>query len=203
MPRYPSYAESTKQRIVQYVNLHPGLTGAQIAGSLGLDKSRVNSFLYSEGRRRFQLQVSNWRWRQAGVQLQQHPPNIPRDCEAPPGQNPPAERQPPVASICGSLSRMGVTEATLKIRGMTELQINLAFAEDDFSLLDSGLQAELAIRRQELLNVKPVIIESRSPVSNPFVLIALCLFVFLLFGNLMNNSSSERLPYTESPASTR
>jgi len=203
MPRYPSYAESTKQRIVQYVKLHPGLTGAQVAGSLGLDKSRVNSFLYSEGRRRFQLQVSNWRWRQGGVQLQQHPPNIPRDCEASPGQNPPAERQPPVASICGSLSRMGVTEATLKIRGMTELQINLAFAEDDFSLLDSGLQAELAIRRQELLNVKPVIIESRSPVSNPFVLIALCLFVFLLFGNLMNNSSSERLPYTESPASTR
>ena len=52
MPSYPPYAESTKQRIVDYVLRNPGHTGGEIASALGLDKSRVNSFLYSEGRQR-------------------------------------------------------------------------------------------------------------------------------------------------------
>ena len=57
--RYPQYSEATKQRIVQYVLRHPGHTGGEVANILGLDRSRVNSFLYSEGRSRFGLLQSS------------------------------------------------------------------------------------------------------------------------------------------------
>lgn len=201
-----TYAESTKRRIVQFVITHPGHKGGEIASSLGLDKSRVNSFLYSEGKRRFGLQQSNWRWSASGVDMIK--PDNTRNRrsygikEIPP-EHPPASRVVPINSICGSLNILGVTDATLKIRGMNEHQINLTFAEDEYALLDERLQAELAIRRSELLNAKPVKAESKSHFTNPLLLIALGLMAVILLGNAMNNTSSERLHQRQVPSSIR
>ena len=199
MPNYSSYTENTKQRIVKYVVTHPGHTGGEIARVLGLDRSRVNSFLYSEGKRRFGLQVNNWRWSSNGVVTERRSGYIPP--VAPPEDI--TESNNPPTSICGSLSRLGLTEATLKIRGMTEQQINLAFAEDEYSLLDERLQAELAMRRSELLNAKPAVTGTTSPFSNPLVLIALGLMAVIFLGSVMNNSSSDRLLERSDPSSVR
>ena len=205
MPSYPSYAESTKQRIVHYVLRNPGHTGGEIALALGLDKSRVNSFLYSEGRRRFGLQDNNWKWSATGVVSRSR-----RTSGRPSGYGSPVsssgrsrERQVPITSICGSLSRLSITDATLKIRGMNEQQINLAFAEDDYGMLDDRLQAELAIRRSELLSARPVVAGPSSPFSNPLVLIGLGLMVVIFLGNVISNSSSDRSPQRSVPGSVR
>ena len=202
MSNNSSYAESTKQRIIQYVLTYPGHKGGEIASALGLDKSRVNSFLYSEGKRRFGLQESKWRWTASGVVI----PNTGRRSSY--GSNfTPSERnqvrQVPINSICGSLSSLGVTDATLKIRGMNEHQINLAFAEDDYSRLDDRLQAELALRRSELLNAKPAMAGSTSPFSNPLVVVALGLMAVIFLGNVMNNSSTDSSPQRSVPSSVR
>ena len=135
-----SYVENTKQRIVQYVLTHPGRKGREIALALGLDKSRVNSFLYSEGKRRFGLKESNWRWSASEVNIRNTNSSGSRSSfgftVAPSSHT--LDRRIPVNSICGSLSRLGVTDATLKIRGMNEHQINLAFAEDDYPCSMTG-----------------------------------------------------------------
>ena len=202
---YPPYADSTKQRIVRYVLTYPGHTGGEIASALGLDRSRVNSFLYSEGKRLFGLQVNNWRWSaiggvSRGISDTRRRTNS-GSAFTPLGRF--RERPLPINSICGSLSRLGVTDATLKIRGMNEHQINLAFAEDEYSLLDDRLQAELAMRRSELINAKPAITESTSPLGNPLVLIALGLMAVIFLGNVMNNSSTDRAPQRSLPSSVR
>jgi len=200
-----TYAESTKQRIVQYVLNYPGHKGGEIALALGLDKSRVNSFLYSEGKRRFRLQESNWRWSASEVN-NRNTNSLGRRSSyvstvASSGIT--HVRRVPVNSICGSLSRLGVTDATLKIRGMNEHQINLAFAEDDYPLLDDRLQAEMAMRRSELLGTKPAITEPTSPLGNPLVFIALGVIAVIFLGNVMNNSSINRAPQRSLPSSVR
>ena len=201
----PPYAESTKQRIVHYVLRNPGRTGGEIASALGLDKSRVNSFLYSEGRRRFGLQDNNWRWSATGVVSSNRRTSRRSTVYVPPSPSSgrSRERQLPITSICGSLSRLSITDATLKIRGMNEQQINLAFAEDDYGMLDDRLQAELAMRRSELLNARPAEAVPSSPFSNPLVLIGLGLMVVIFLGNVMSNSSSDRLPQRSVPGSVR
>ena len=202
---YTSYAESTKQRIIQYVLTYPGHKGGEIASALGLDKSRVNSFLYSEGKRRFGLQESKWRWTASGVVIpntgNMHRRSSNGSTFTPSEGN--QVRQAPINSICGSLSRLSVTDATLKIRGMNEHQINLAFAEDDYSCLDDRLQAELAMRRSELLNAKSAMTGSTSPFSNPLVVIALGLMAVIFLGNVMNNSSTDSSPQRSIPSSVR
>ena len=204
-PVTPPYAESTKQRIVHYVLRNPGRTGGEIASALGLDKSRVNSFLYSEGRRRFGLQDNNWRWSATGVVSSNRRTSRRSTVYVPPSPSSgrSRERQLPITSICGSLSRLSLTDATLKIRGMNEQQINLAFAEDDYGMLDDRLQAELAMRRSELLSARPAEAGPSSPFSNPLVLIGLGLMVVIFLGNVMSNSSSDRLPQRSVPGSVR
>ena len=91
----------------------------------------------------------------------------------------------------------------MKIRGMTELIVNLAFAEDEYPLLDDRLKAELAIRRQELNTIKPPETQQKSPMSNPLVIIAIGLMAFIFMGNLMNNSSTERTPTRAMPGAIR
>ena len=205
MPSYPPYAESTKQRIIHYVLRNPGHTGGEIALALGLDKSRVTSFPYSEGRQRLGLQDNNWKWSATGVASRYR-----RTSRRPPVYVPPVppsggsrERQPPITSICGSLSRLSITDATLKIRGMNEEQINLAFAKDDYGMLDDRLEAELAIRRSELLSARRVEVGPSSPFGNPLVLIGLGLMIVIFLGNVMSNSSSDRLPQRSVPGSVR
>ena len=202
---YPSYADSTKQRIVQYVQTYPGHTGREIASALRLDRSRVNSFLYSEGRRLFGLQVNNWRWSAVGGVTRRTGDTRRRtnsgSTAIPSGRF--RERQVPTNSICGSLSRLGLTDATLKIRGMNEQQINLAFAEDEYFLLDDRLHAELAMRRSEIINAKPAMTETTSLFGNPLALIALGLMAVIFLGNVMNNSSTDRSPQRSLPSSVR
>ena len=86
---------------------------------------------------------------------------------------------------------------------MNEQQINLAFAEDDYGMLDDRLQAELAMRRSELLSAKPAVAGPSSPFSNPLVLIGLGLMVVIFLGNVMSNSSSDRLPQRSVPGPVR
>ena len=57
-----SYSLQTKERIIGAVPTGPGRTGKEIATSLHLNKSRVNSFLYGEGKREYGLMQKQWRW---------------------------------------------------------------------------------------------------------------------------------------------
>jgi hypothetical protein len=141
--RGATYAESTKLQIIRAVLRQPGRTGRQIAESLGLDRSRVNAFLYGEGNRRFGLVESNWRWYPG----REHAPWSS-------GPTEPAYRDRPVAeqteSVCAILSRMSITNATLKIRTLSPTLVELAFGEDEYPALDERLQAELIIRKKTL-----------------------------------------------------
>ena len=205
MPNYAPYAESTKQRIVDYVRRNPGRTGRDIGIALGLDRSRVNSFLYSEGKRRFGLRVINWRWSAEVVQgrttIVDSWPTA-RSARAIGERHGIQSDSLPVQSICGALKQVGISNATLKIRGMSEQQVNLAFAEDDYQYLDERLQVELAIRRSELLAQKPSPSTKPSPLQNPLVIIGIFLIGILWLSSTINNVNSDK--YQRSmPSSTR
>lgn len=214
--KYPQYAESTKERIIDFVLKHPGCKGGEIANALSLDKSRVNSFLYSEGKRRFRLQENNWRWAPAGVtrnaastsrtgrRSSSRESAIPITSPSGNGYRTNSrDSAVRTTSICSSLSNLSISDATLKIRGMSEHQINLVFAEDEYSVLDDRLQAELAIRRAELLSCKPETTVKTAPFGNPLVLIALGLMAVIFLGNAMNHSSPQGSKYRESPGLVR
>jgi hypothetical protein len=143
--RGATYAESTKLQIIRAVLRQPGRTGKQIAESLGLDRSRVNSFLYGEGKRRFGLIEANWRWYPSRA----HEPGVPcnRPKEPAYGDHRVVEQS---ESVCAILSRMSITNATLKIRTLSLTLVELAFGEDEYSALDERLQAELIIRKKTL-----------------------------------------------------
>ncbi len=123
----------------------PGLTGRQIAESLGLDRSRVNSFLYGEGKRLFGLMDTNWRW---------YPDRASEPWVPSSRATEPVDRDDRVVqqtdSVCAILSKMSITNATLKIRAFSLTLIELAFGEDEYPNLDERLQAELTIRKKAL-----------------------------------------------------
>lgn len=195
MPNYAPYAESTKQRIVDYVRRNPGRTGRDIGIALGLDRSRVNSFLYSEGKRRFGLRVINWRWSAEVVQgrttIVDSWPTV-RSARAIGERHGIQSDSLPVQSICGALKQVGISNATLKIRGMSEQQVNLAFAEDDYQYLDERLQVELAIRRSELLAAKPSQPAQAPPSKNPLLIIGIFLIGLLWLSSVMNNANTNQ-----------
>jgi len=143
--RGATYAESTKLQIVRAVLRQPGRTGRQIAESLGLDRSRVNSFLYGEGKKRFGLMEANWCWYPGRA----HEPWVPSN-----RATEPAHRDHRVVeqteSVCAILSRMSITNATLKIRTLSLTLVELAFGEDEYPALDERLQAELIIRKKTI-----------------------------------------------------
>jgi hypothetical protein len=146
------YAESTKLQIIGAVRRQPGCTGRQIAESLGLDRSRVNAFLYGEGKQRFGLEVKNWRWHPARTTIRAYeqgelPMRPPRNSDAKPDQD---AHLPTNDSICSMLSKMSITNATLKIRALSLALVELAFNEDEYPALDERLQAELIIRKKTL-----------------------------------------------------
>jgi len=143
--RGATYAESTKLQIIRAVLRQPGRTGRQIAESLGLDRSRVNSFLYGEGKRRFGLMEANWRWYPGRT----HEPWVPSNRATEPAyRDHHVDEQ--TESVCAILSRMSITNATLKIRTLSLTLIELAFGEDEYPNLDERLQAELIIRKKAL-----------------------------------------------------
>ena len=63
------YAQSTVDRILRLISEQPGLTGRQIAARLSLRKDHVNSWLYSEGKRKYGLQVKDYAWGHTGVNI--------------------------------------------------------------------------------------------------------------------------------------
>jgi len=129
--RGATYAESTKLQIIRAVLRQPGRTGRQIAESLGLHRSRVNAFLYGEGKRRFGLMESNWRWYPGRA----HEPWMPSNRATEPAyQDHPVVEQ--TESVCAILSRMSITNATLKIRTLSLKLVELAFGEDEYPALD-------------------------------------------------------------------
>ena len=141
-----TYAESTKLLIVRSVLGQPGRTGKQIAQSLGLDRSRVNSFLYGEGKQRFGLVNSNWCWYAA-----QSIGTKPRPAPVAATRNGYRREAGSISEgLCVILSRMSLTDATLKIRGMSLTLVELVFAEDEYPILDERLQVELIMRKKSL-----------------------------------------------------
>lgn len=141
-----TYAESTKLLIVRSVLGQPGRTGKQIAQSLGLDRSRVNSFLYGEGKRRFGLVSSSWCWYAAqSIGTKSRPASV---ASRRSGYR--REAGPISEGLCVILSRMSITDATLKIRGMSLTLVELVFAEDEYPMLDERLQVELIMRKRSL-----------------------------------------------------
>ena len=63
-PKLPgsTYSDQTKERIVNFVRQNPGLKGREIAERLGLDRRRVNGFLYGQGKRTHNLIVEDYCW---------------------------------------------------------------------------------------------------------------------------------------------
>lgn len=69
-----------------------------------------------------------------------------------PPQPPYANTSLPVYSICGSMARLDKTSAILMIRELSLEKIEIAFREDDYSLLSDELKAEISSRYSEVKN---------------------------------------------------
>lgn len=190
--RGAAYAESTKLQIIRAVLSHPGRTGRQIAESLGLDRSRVNSFLYGEGKRRFGLLEVNWRWYPGRA----YEPWTPGDQPVEPYRDHQAVEQS--ESICAILSRMSITNATLKIRTLSLTLVELAFGEDEYPALDERLQAELIIRKKTLASASKEIEVARHDSSRWawVIIVILGAWVLILLSNQRpaNNQNNLQQP---------
>lgn len=179
-----TYAVSTKQSIIREVHRGVGRTGGQIAEALGLERRRVNSFLYGEGKRVFGLEERDWRWYPALVPLPRPPRRPP-----PAGITPPPPPQPPAPrpqSICAVLAAMPEYQAVLRMRTFSLDVVELAFAEEDYALLSDSLRAELAARRAVLLASLPK--AARASARPPrWLLWALGLGALITVLNIMNS----------------
>jgi len=91
-----------------------------------------------------------------------------------------------------------MTQATLKIRTLSLEIIDLAFAEDDFSLLDDQLKAELSIRRAELMGNQPL--EKQAIPNSSFWPIAILVAIALAIGVAVSNK--QQSPDKNLPKST-
>lgn len=216
-----SYSENAKKAIVQEVIRLPGRSGREIAASLGLEKSRVNSFLYGEGKSRFGLIETEYRWHPpkaitveandpplvSNRTSSQKPRNlsstrtqaksewsqdftssqpISQDLRNSAQSQPPHPPSPPLPqSVCGALANLPLTQATLKIRTLNLEIVELAFADDDFHLLDDRLIAELSIRRSELVSQSHRLPEKKTSDNRTLLIlvIALTAFVFGIFAS--------------------
>ena len=174
-----TFAKSTKWRIIQAVHQNPGQTGREIAQSLGLDKKRVNQFLYGEGQKKWGVIVRNWRWYPVAsvTPSPELTPLIPPD------------------TICGALISLPITSAILKIRGMTLEQVNLCFEEDEFSLLDDSLKAELSIRKKTLESLSVAVVHQQKAGSGRWfwlAVVVIAVWIASLLGS--RQSSDDRQP---------
>lgn len=163
-----TFAKSTKWRIIQAVHQRPGQTGREIAQSLGLDKKRVNQFLYGEGQKKWGVIVRNWRW---------YPATIASD------------------AICRALLRLPIEIAILSIHRMTLEQVNLCFEEDEFSLLDDSLKAELSIRKKTLESMSVAVVHQQKAGSGRWfwlAVVVIAVWIASLLGS--RQSSDDRQP---------
>jgi hypothetical protein len=91
-----------------------------------------------------------------------------------------------------------LTQATLKIRSLSLEIVDLAFAEDDFSLLDDRIKAELSIRQAELMANNT---SKKNAVRYPkILLIAVLLAMAFAIGVAVSNK--EQSPGDHLPKST-
>lgn len=180
-------SRETKDRIIQAVRTCPGKTGREIATSLGLEKSRVNSFLYSEGRSKYGLVPRKWRWYPPAWSTKGFQGSAPyRTMLQPPLQFPlPSssrqQKRIPETSICACLAAMGRSDATIKIRGMSLEGVELAFQEEEYVQLDEYCQTELATRRSILLQRASAKETTDSVNYWPFIFALLAIVCFLVF----------------------
>ena len=146
--RGSTYSNETKRKIVRYVYSYPGRKGGDIAAALGLDRARVNSFLYGEGVKVFGLINHDWRHYPACLKPESRPRRSAGNATLSPGVRTIDQWDD---GICANLSRMQLTAAQLKIRQMSLQAVEQAFSEDAFPWLSDDLKAELAIRKAELV----------------------------------------------------
>ena len=190
-----SYSLQTKEQIIEAIRTAPGRTGKKIAASLRLDKSRVNSFLYGEGKRKYGLVENQWRWwlsSPASSEKESQGSASYRIVLQPPLQFslPSSSRQQkrtPETSICACLAAMGRSDATIKIRGMSLEGVELAFQEEEYAQLDEYCQIELATRRSILLQQAPAKDVTRSVTYwRPFLLVLFAVVCFLTIKEINN-----------------
>ena len=161
------FSDSTKLRIIQEVKNHPGQKAREIAKKLGLDRSMVSAFLHQEGKQKHGLLQHNYCWYSRTAALTPAPDSVPDQ------------------SICGTLARLPITQATIKIRSLSLEIVQLAFEEDEYSLLDDRLKAELAQRLAKLENPTTAPIK-RSASPSWVVWIAIIFSSLWLFTTLNN-----------------
>ena len=190
-----SYSFQTKERIIEAVRTAPGRTGKEIATSLRLDKSKVNSFLYGEGKRKYGLIEKQWRWwlsssASSGKESQESAPyrivlQQPLQFSLPSSSR--QQKRTSETSICACLAAMGRSDATIKIRGMSLEGVELAFQEEEYAQLDEYCQVELATRRSILLQQTPAKDVTRSVTYwRPFLLILFVVVCFLTIKEINN-----------------
>jgi hypothetical protein len=148
-----TYTTDTKNRIIRYVYMHPGSKGSEIAKALGLERRRVNSFLWHEGRSLYGLTYSGYRYFPQSSMPSKAKPSTTQSHPAPIGIG---EWD---TGLCQRLSRMDQTSAQLKIRQMSIQTIEQAFTEESYPGLSDELKVELAMRRAELLGRQPQPVE--------------------------------------------
>jgi hypothetical protein len=179
-----SYSDSIKRSIVIQVHRLPGRRGREIAASLNLDKSSVNRFLHHEGKQIYGLRQIGYEW---------YPPSA---TSPQPKSVHTAATQP--ISVCRALADLSMTQATLKIRTLSLEIVELAFAEDDFCLLDDQLKAELSMRRAELMANHPLV----KQVNLNSIIWPIAIFVAIAFAIGVSVSNKQQSPANNLPKST-
>lgn len=180
-----SFSDSTKKAILLEVFRFPGKRGRVIAASLNLDRRRVNSFLHHEGIPRYGLRQIAYNW---------YPP-APRTAIIDPVTKPVPKTANGPKSICRALSELALSEATLKIRTLSLEILDLAFADEDYNLLDDQLKAEFSIRRAELMG-RPSLERASSQGPNIWILLIIAATILSISISLSNNrySNDRRAP---------
>jgi hypothetical protein len=144
----------------------------------------VNRFLHHEGKQIYGLRQIGYEW---------YPPSA---TSPQPKSVHTAATQP--ISVCRALADLSMTQAALKIRTLSLEIVDLAFAEDDFSLLDDQLKAELSIRRAELMANQPL--EKQAIPNLSFWPIVILMAIALAIGVAISNK--QRGPDIRLPKST-
>lgn len=167
-----SLTTGEQNAIVALVQRQPGWTGREIANALQMDKGRVNAFLYSDGKEKYGLVVSNWRWSAGSRSTPAVASNAVVPAQAP---KPAAEefdalqsslktvQLSPVphlrtvgsarttAGICRVLLQIPEPRALKQISRMEQETIDRVCGEEDYPRLGETLQIALAERRAGLI----------------------------------------------------
>ena len=147
-----TYTRATKDRIVRLIVTCPGLKGSEIAHQLGLDTSRVNSFLHREGKWLNLVQDTSYRWSRASAYAKPAPARVVPFVQ--PAVQESATPRRSVSTVCEAIEsiaeRRGQKEALQVIAGMSAQKIEQAFGEDTYAVLNDDFRAAMADRLDSL-----------------------------------------------------